>query len=90
MYCKNSKKKIAKNKDLPGTSWCRKKRDGYSTDFVFSCIRGLQNEANQAYQPDLSIPDPVNIIQKLLTLKGPITTAADDKFWDIFPNFQQK
>ena len=24
-----------------------------------------------------------------LTLKAPITTAADDKFWDIFPNFQQ-
>ena len=25
-----------------------------------------------------------------LTLKAPITTAADDKFSDIFPNFQQK
>ena len=25
-----------------------------------------------------------------LTLKAPITTAADDKFWDIFPNFRQK
>ena len=25
-----------------------------------------------------------------LTLKAPITTAADEKFWDIFPNFQQK
>ena len=25
-----------------------------------------------------------------LTLKAPIMTAADDKFWDIFPNFQQK
>ena len=25
-----------------------------------------------------------------LTLKAPITIAADDKFWDIFPNFQQK
>ena len=24
-----------------------------------------------------------------LTLKAPITTAADDKFRDIFPNFQQ-
>ena len=23
-------------------------------------------------------------------LKVPITTAADDKFWDIFPNFRQK
>ena len=26
----------------------------------------------------------------LLTLKAPITTAADDKFCDIFPNFRQK
>ena len=25
-----------------------------------------------------------------LTLKAPITTAADDKFCDIFPNFQKK
>ena len=25
-----------------------------------------------------------------LTLTAPITTAADDKFWDIFPNFRQK
>ena len=24
-----------------------------------------------------------------LTLKAPITTAADDKFCDIFPNFQK-
>ena len=24
------------------------------------------------------------------TLKAPITTAAGNKFWDIFPNFQQK
>ena len=27
---------------------------------------------------------------KELTLKAPITTAADDKFCDIFPNFRQK
>ena len=27
---------------------------------------------------------------KGLTLKAPITTAADDKFRDIFPNLQQK
>ena len=26
----------------------------------------------------------------LLTLKGPITTAADDKFCDIFPSFKKK
>ena len=26
----------------------------------------------------------------MLTLKAPIMTAADDKFWDIFPNFRQK
>ena len=25
-----------------------------------------------------------------LTLKAPITTAADGKFWNIFPNFRQK
>ena len=25
-----------------------------------------------------------------LTLKAPITTEADDKFCDIFPNFQKK
>ena len=27
---------------------------------------------------------------KTLTLKAPITTAADDKFCDIFPNFRNK
>ena len=26
---------------------------------------------------------------KAVTLKAPITTAADDKFWDIFPNFRK-
>ena len=31
--------------------------------------------------------DPVG---RELTLKAPITTAADDKFCDIFPNFQKK
>ena len=30
------------------------------------------------------------LAEKFLTLKAPITTAADDKFWNIFPNFQQK
>ena len=27
--------------------------------------------------------------QNILILKAPITTAADDKFCDIFPNFQK-
>ena len=26
----------------------------------------------------------------LLALKAPITTAADNKFWNIFPNFRKK
>ena len=26
----------------------------------------------------------------ILILQAPITTTADDKFWDIFPNFRQK
>ena len=26
----------------------------------------------------------------VLTLKAPITTAAEDKFYDIFPSFRQK
>ena len=30
------------------------------------------------------------LIDKEFTLKAPITTAADDKFCDIFPNFRQK
>ena len=30
------------------------------------------------------------VLACLLTLKVPITTAADDKFWDIFPNFWLK
>ena len=29
-------------------------------------------------------------IYLLLTLKAPITTAADDKFFNIFPNFRKK
>ena len=28
--------------------------------------------------------------KRWVALKAPITTAADDKVWDIFPNFQQK
>ena len=28
-------------------------------------LEDCKNKANQAYKPDLSIPDPVNIIQKL-------------------------
>ena len=28
--------------------------------------------------------------EKVLALKAPITTAADDKFCHIFPNFRQK
>ena len=31
-----------------------------------------------------------NLIEIMLTLKAPITTAADDKFCDIFTNFLQK
>ena len=31
-----------------------------------------------------------HLIDKQLTLKAPITTAADYKFCDIFPNFRQK
>ena len=29
-------------------------------------------------------------INSVLTLKAPITTAADDKFCDVFPNFRKK
>ena len=36
------------------------------------------------------IADKVNVLKFLfLTVKAPITTAADDKFSDIFPNFQK-
>ena len=40
----------------------------------------------------ISSSKPVAVkIQKIkLTLKAPITTAADDKFWDIFPNLRKK
>ena len=31
---------------------------------------------------------PIKLFE--LTLKAPITTAADDKFWDFFPSFRQK
>ena len=30
------------------------------------------------------------ICANVLTLKAPITTAVDDKFCDIFPNFREK
>ena len=30
------------------------------------------------------------ISKSMLALNAPITTAADDKFCDIFPNFQKK
>ena len=38
----------------------------------------------------MEFPTLITWIRVTLTLKTPITTAADDKFWDIFPNFRQK
>ena len=35
-------------------------------------------------------PETGCVLGKSLTLKGPIKTAADDKFCDIFPSFRQK
>ena len=32
----------------------------------------------------------MELVSRWLTLKAPITTAADDKFCKIFPNFQNK
>ena len=32
----------------------------------------------------------LNLLLGTLTLKAPFTTAADDKFCDIFPNFREK
>ena len=37
-----------------------------------------------------SVNNSGHLIDKELTLKAPITTAADDKFCDNFPNFRQK
>ena len=36
------------------------------------------------------IPLLLNFVWSELTLKEPITTAADDKFCDIFSNFRKK
>ena len=56
------------------------------------------DQASQKVRPDQG----TNCIQRLptnnklyhcqvvLTLKAPITTAADDKFCDVFSNFQKK
>ena len=30
------------------------------------------------------------VLRKMITLKEPILTAADDKFFNIFPNFRKK
>ena len=38
----------------------------------------------------LGTPRTYILPQDALTLKAPITTAADDKFSDIFPNFRKK
>ena len=37
-----------------------------------------------------STTEPLHSCWQMLTLKVPITTAADDKFCEIFPNFWQK
>ena len=42
-----------------------------------------------AHHLSCACSDAANDIQ-FLTLKAPITTAADDKFCDIFPSFRQK
>ena len=46
-----------------------------------SSISCFNNVLSDAYKKRLWI-------KFILSLKAPITTAADDKFCDIFPNFQ--
>ena len=45
-----------------------------------------ENSVRARYREDL---EKLSFLE-MLTLKAPITTAADDKFCDIFPNFRQK
>ena len=39
---------------------------------------------------NMSVLTSPNDYVQILNLKAPITTAADDKFCDIFPNFRNK
>ena len=60
----------------------------------FGCERlmvmWVEHEKN--YLPKQQLPQNMCMTMPgaLVTLKGPIMTAADDKFCDIFPNFRKK
>ena len=66
MYCKNSTKFLRKIR-IFGLLIVQKKRGmDIQQILLLVVLEDCKNKANQAYKPDLSIPDPVNIIQKLL------------------------
>ena len=49
-----------------------------------------KNSKKRSKGYELGLAWHVWVREQNLTLKAPITTAADDKFFDIFPNFQKK
>ena len=57
--------------------------------FVLSKEVSRQEAGKLAYQCVLA-RDLAALTLNVLTLKAPVTTAADDKFCNIFPNFRKK
>ena len=51
------------------------------------CQKAYQISIYDGILPILKLAGSVTLV---LTLKAPITTAADNKFCDIFPSFRQK
>ena len=51
---------------------------------------GIQTETNSVDPDQQSDLGYTICYRDVLTLKAPITAAADNKFGDIFPNFRQK
>ena len=54
----------------------------------FNCHQHCFLIWNQETEEKINSMPPLG--ENMLTLKAPITTAADNKFCNIFPNFRQK
>ena len=59
-------------------------------DFNILCASDLYCLGGRDILPTVKQQIMKHFFVALFGLKVPITTAADDKFWDIFPNFRQK
>ena len=62
---------------------------------ILQCVtmrkhKSLNTISKSELQTQKKLDNVPNRKETALNLKAPIATSADDKFYDIFPNFRQK